>query len=66
MGPSGVAARRRVEPAADPGRRRRDRHENIIAILDIIKPASFQAFNEVYLIQELMETDLCVAAPVCW
>lgn len=34
------------------------RHENIIAILDIIKPTSFEAFNEVYLIQELMETDL--------
>lgn len=34
------------------------RHENIIAILDIIRPRSFDAFNEVYLIQELMETDL--------
>lgn len=34
------------------------RHENIIAILDIIRPRSFEAFNEVYLIQELMETDL--------
>jgi mitogen-activated protein kinase 1/3 len=35
-----------------------DSHENIIAILDIIKPTSFEDFNEVYLIQELMETDL--------
>ncbi|KIL59441.1 hypothetical protein M378DRAFT_1003994 [Amanita muscaria Koide BX008] len=32
--------------------------ENIIAILDIIKPPSFEAFKEVYLIQELMETDM--------
>lgn len=32
--------------------------ENIISILDIVKPASLDAFNEVYLIQELMETDL--------
>lgn len=41
-------------------------HENIISILDIIKPASFEEFTEVYLIQELMETDMhrvirCVA-----
>ena len=34
------------------------RHENIIAILDIITPESYEAFNEVYLVQELMETDL--------
>lgn len=34
------------------------RHENIIAILDIIRPRSYDDFNEVYLIQELMETDL--------
>ncbi|KAL8291960.1 hypothetical protein RQP46_001426 [Phenoliferia psychrophenolica] len=33
-------------------------HENIISILDIIKPPSVEAFTEVYLIQELMETDL--------
>jgi len=32
--------------------------ENIISILDIIKPASLEAFKEVYLIQELMETDM--------
>ncbi|TFK37954.1 kinase-like domain-containing protein [Crucibulum laeve] len=34
------------------------RHENIIAILDILRPPSLEEFNEVYLVQELMETDL--------
>lgn len=34
------------------------RHENIIAILDIIRPQNYEDFKEVYLIQELMETDL--------
>ncbi|KAL1918995.1 uncharacterized protein VTP21DRAFT_2376 [Calcarisporiella thermophila] len=33
-------------------------HENIISILDIIRPKSLSEFTEVYLIQELMETDL--------
>ncbi|KAJ7888094.1 mitogen activated protein kinase-like protein [Mycena olivaceomarginata] len=33
-------------------------HENIIAILDILRPPSIAQFNEVYLVQELMETDL--------
>ena len=33
-------------------------HENIISILDILKPSSFDDFTEVYLVQELMETDL--------
>ncbi|PWN94380.1 putative MAP kinase Kpp2 [Acaromyces ingoldii] len=33
-------------------------HENIISILDIIKPDSYESFSEVYLIQELMETDM--------
>ncbi|GAA5928216.1 mitogen-activated protein kinase [Sporobolomyces koalae] len=33
-------------------------HENIISILDIVKPTSLETFSEVYLIQELMETDL--------
>ncbi|KAF5356781.1 hypothetical protein D9756_006418 [Leucocoprinus leucothites] len=33
-------------------------HENIIAILDILRPPSIHQFNEVYLVQELMETDL--------
>ncbi|TID28610.1 hypothetical protein CANINC_002366 [Pichia inconspicua] len=33
-------------------------HENIISILDIQIPYDFESFNEVYLIQELMETDL--------
>ncbi|WVR08289.1 mitogen-activated protein kinase CPK1 [Kwoniella sp. DSM 27419] len=34
------------------------RHENVIAILDIIAPRDYYDFNEVYLVQELMETDL--------
>ncbi|KAL7416376.1 mitogen activated protein kinase-like protein [Mrakia frigida] len=34
------------------------RHENIIAILDIVRPETYETFNEVYLIQELMETDM--------
>lgn len=34
------------------------RHENIIAILDILRPESYESFKEVYLVQELMETDL--------
>ena len=34
------------------------RHENIIAILDMIPPTSYETFTEVYLVQELMETDL--------
>ncbi|SSD59606.1 probable Mitogen-activated protein kinase KSS1 [Saccharomycodes ludwigii] len=33
-------------------------HENIITILDIVKPKNYEKFNEVYLVQELMETDL--------
>ncbi|KAK9367517.1 kinase-like domain-containing protein [Lipomyces kononenkoae] len=33
-------------------------HENIISILDIQRPSSLETFTEVYLIQELMETDL--------
>ena len=33
-------------------------HENIIAILDILKPPSIEDFTEVFLVQELMETDL--------
>ncbi|KZV61332.1 Pkinase-domain-containing protein [Peniophora sp. CONT] len=33
-------------------------HENIISILDILQPASVEEFKEVYLVQELMETDL--------
>lgn len=33
-------------------------HENIIAILDIIVPNHYRDFHEVYLVQELMETDL--------
>lgn len=33
-------------------------HENIISILDIQKPRTYESFSEVYLIQELMETDM--------
>uniref|UniRef100_A0A060T4U5 Mitogen-activated protein kinase n=1 Tax=Blastobotrys adeninivorans TaxID=409370 RepID=A0A060T4U5_BLAAD len=33
-------------------------HENIISILDIQRPSSYETFEEVYLIQELMETDM--------
>ena len=33
-------------------------HENIISILDILRPPSLEDFKEVYLVQELMETDL--------
>ncbi|CCH41540.1 Mitogen-activated protein kinase [Wickerhamomyces ciferrii] len=34
------------------------KHENIISIFDIQRPGSFNDFNEVYIIQELMQTDL--------
>ncbi|AAS51037.1 ACL191Cp [Eremothecium gossypii ATCC 10895] len=33
-------------------------HENIISVLDIVRPTSYQDFEAVYLVQELMETDL--------
>lgn len=33
-------------------------NENIISILDIQRPPSLEQFNDVYLIQELMETDM--------
>ncbi|CAK7913250.1 mitogen-activated protein kinase Kss1p [[Candida] anglica] len=33
-------------------------HENIISILAIQRPPSFEQFTEIYFIQELMETDL--------
>jgi mitogen-activated protein kinase 1/3 len=33
-------------------------NENIISILDIIKPSSIDSFKEIYFIQELMQTDL--------
>ena len=34
------------------------RHENIIAVRDIMKPPSKDKFNDVYLVYELMDTDL--------
>lgn len=33
-------------------------HENIISILDMLQPTNLEEFKEVYLVQELMETDL--------
>ncbi|CCE64886.1 hypothetical protein TPHA_0J00630 [Tetrapisispora phaffii CBS 4417] len=33
-------------------------HENIISVLDKVKPVSFDKLNAVYIVQELMETDL--------
>lgn len=33
-------------------------HENIISVLDIVRPTSLAKFDAVYLVQELMETDL--------
>ena len=33
-------------------------HENIISILDMIRPTTIDKMNAVYLVQELMETDL--------
>ncbi|KAG8691509.1 MAP kinase Pmk1 [Ceratobasidium sp. 423] len=33
-------------------------HENIISILDLLRPTTFEDFKEVYLVQERMETDM--------
>ncbi|KAK6137416.1 hypothetical protein DH2020_028839 [Rehmannia glutinosa] len=33
-------------------------HENVIAIKDIIRPPKMEAFNDVYIVYELMDTDL--------
>ncbi|CAE6493850.1 unnamed protein product [Rhizoctonia solani] len=33
-------------------------HENIISILDLLRPPTFDDFKEVYLVQERMETDM--------
>ncbi|KZT30526.1 Pkinase-domain-containing protein [Neolentinus lepideus HHB14362 ss-1] len=33
-------------------------NENIVSILDIIKPPSYDDFTEIYFVQELMQTDL--------
>ena len=33
-------------------------HENIISVLDVPAPSPYASFNEVYLVQELMPTDL--------
>eukprot|EP00823_Brevimastigomonas_motovehiculus_P004031 TRINITY_DN2582_c0_g1_i1.p1 TRINITY_DN2582_c0_g1~~TRINITY_DN2582_c0_g1_i1.p1 ORF type:complete len:527 (-),score=159.82 TRINITY_DN2582_c0_g1_i1:95-1675(-) len=34
------------------------RHENIIEVLDILRPDSYEKFDDVYLVSELMNTDL--------
>jgi len=34
------------------------KHENIIAVFDIMKPPSRETFNDVYVVYELMDTDL--------
>lgn len=34
------------------------RHDNVIAVKDILRPASRDKFNDVYLVYELMDTDL--------
>mmetsp|Transcript_11408 Transcript_11408/g.15979 ORF Transcript_11408/g.15979 Transcript_11408/m.15979 type:complete len:430 (+) Transcript_11408:283-1572(+) len=34
------------------------RHENIVSLVDIISPESFRLFSDVYLVTELMDTDL--------
>lgn len=39
--------------------------ENIISIVDIVKPPTLEAFKEVYLIQELMETDVRALSTSC-
>ncbi|KAL3609866.1 hypothetical protein D5086_000886 [Populus alba] len=33
-------------------------HENVIAMRDIIRPPKMEAFNDVYVVYELMDTDL--------
>lgn len=33
-------------------------NENIVSILDIVKPPSYEDFTEIYFVQELMQTDL--------
>jgi len=36
----------------------RFQHENILKIVDIMKPPSFDSFEDVYIVSELMDTDL--------
>uniref|UniRef100_A0A0D2ZZB4 Protein kinase domain-containing protein n=1 Tax=Brassica oleracea var. oleracea TaxID=109376 RepID=A0A0D2ZZB4_BRAOL len=33
-------------------------HENVIAIKDIVRPPQRDVFNDVYIVYELMDTDL--------
>ena len=34
------------------------RHDNVVALHDVLRPPSFAEFNDVYLVYELMDTDL--------
>jgi len=34
------------------------KHPNIVSILDIVKPCDYDSFTELYVVQELMETNL--------
>uniref|UniRef100_A0A7S2U0G4 Mitogen-activated protein kinase n=1 Tax=Lotharella oceanica TaxID=641309 RepID=A0A7S2U0G4_9EUKA len=34
------------------------RHENVVSLIDIISPVSFDLFHDVYVVTELMDTDL--------
>ncbi len=34
------------------------RHENVVALHDVLRPPSLAEFNDVYLVYELMDTDL--------
>lgn len=34
------------------------KHDNIIALCDVMTPAAYESFTEVYLVYELMDTDL--------
>lgn len=34
-------------------------HDNVLTILDIDEPETYATFNDVYIITELMDTDLC-------
>ena len=33
-------------------------HENVLSVKSILKPKSLQDFNELYVVSDLMETDL--------
>ena len=33
-------------------------HENIVSVIDIVRPDNVQSFDDIYIVSELMETDL--------